>query len=67
MTYITHLQVFSRVLCFVLRGGDSGVTVKTALQTGDAALLPSKNLMHIFKPMPGRFNICLWLGKQNLN
>lgn len=28
MTYITHLQIFSRVLCFVLRGGDSGVTVR---------------------------------------
>ena len=63
---ITHLQVVSRVLCFVLLGGDSGVTVRR-LQTSDAALLPSKSLMHILKLRPGRVNICLWFGKQNLN
>lgn len=45
--------------------GDSGVTGRP-LQASDAALLPSKNLTNVFKPVSGRFNICLRFRKQNL-
>ena len=59
MTYIIRLQIFSCVLCFVLHGGNSGVTVRS-LQTSDATLISAKTSLNIFKPMSGRFHICLW-------
>lgn len=58
--YIIHLQIFSRILCFVLHREGSCVR---PLQTSNAALLLAKTSLNIFKQMSGRFHICLWSRK----
>lgn len=63
MTCVIHLQIFSCVLCFVLRGGNLGVTVRS-LQRRDATLTSAKTLLNILKLMSVRFRICLWPRKQ---